>query len=121
MVPVCASAAEATSHLLSLALPALVLAKAENMDGVKEILVPCSACYLNLKKVEEKTDKIKEEKKEEKEVKNIRLDPYRQTADVDESNNVAPMPEEPVYFKIYKKHREEELPNPMQRDRGIKP
>jgi heterodisulfide reductase subunit B len=49
-----ASAAEATSRLLSLALPALVLAKAENMDGVREILVPCSACYLNLKKVEEK-------------------------------------------------------------------
>jgi heterodisulfide reductase subunit B len=55
-----ASAAEATSHLLSLALPALVLAKAENMDGVKEILVPCSACYLNLKKVEEKIRKDQE-------------------------------------------------------------
>ena len=52
-----ASAAEATSRLLSLALPALVLAKAENMDGFKEILVPCSACYLNLKKVEEKIRK----------------------------------------------------------------
>jgi heterodisulfide reductase subunit B2 len=52
-----ASAAEATSHLLSLALPALVLAKAENMDEFKEILVPCSACYLNLKKVEEKIRK----------------------------------------------------------------
>ena len=52
-----ASAAEATSHLLSLALPACVLAKAENMDGVDEILVPCSACYLNLKKVEEKIRK----------------------------------------------------------------
>jgi len=55
-----ASAAEATSHLLSLALPALVLAKAENMDGFKEILVPCSACYLNLKKVEEKIRKDSE-------------------------------------------------------------
>jgi heterodisulfide reductase subunit B len=55
-----ASAAEATSYLLSLALPALVLAKAENMDGVKEILVPCSACYLNLKKVEEKIRKDQE-------------------------------------------------------------
>jgi heterodisulfide reductase subunit B2 len=52
-----ASAAEATSHLLSLVLPALVLAKAEDMDGFKEILVPCSACYLNLKKVEEKIRK----------------------------------------------------------------
>jgi heterodisulfide reductase subunit B len=55
-----ASAAEATSYLLSLALPALVLAKAENMDGVKEILGPCSACYLNLKKVEEKIRKDQE-------------------------------------------------------------
>jgi len=52
-----ASAAEATSSLLSLALPAYILAMAEEMDGNKEILVPCSACYLNLKKVEEKSRK----------------------------------------------------------------
>jgi heterodisulfide reductase subunit B len=52
-----ASAAEATSYLLSLALPAYILAMAEEMDGIKEILVPCSACYLNLKKVEEKSRK----------------------------------------------------------------
>ena len=50
-----ASAAEATSYLLSLALPARNLALAERMDDVKDILVPCSACYLNLKKVEKKT------------------------------------------------------------------
>lgn len=49
-----ASAAEATSYLLSLSLPACVLAMAEKTDGVSQILVPCSACYLNLKKVEEK-------------------------------------------------------------------
>lgn len=52
-----ASAAEATSHLLSLALPAYNLAIAEEMDGTQEILVPCSACYLNLKKVEKKSRK----------------------------------------------------------------
>ena len=52
-----ASAAEATSHLLSLALPARNLALAEKMDGLNDIMVPCSACYLNLKKVEEKTKK----------------------------------------------------------------
>jgi len=52
-----ASAAEATSFLLSLALPAYNLAMAEEMNGSKEILVPCSACYLNLKKVEEKSRK----------------------------------------------------------------
>jgi len=50
-----ASAAEATSLLLSLALPARNLALAEQADDVRDILVPCSACYLNLKKVEEKT------------------------------------------------------------------
>jgi heterodisulfide reductase subunit B len=50
-----ASAAEATSYLLSLALPARNLAIAEKMAGPRDILVPCSACYLNLKKVEEKT------------------------------------------------------------------
>jgi heterodisulfide reductase subunit B len=52
-----ASAAEATSGLLSLALPARNLAIAEKMDDVSDMLVPCSACYLNLKKVEEKTRK----------------------------------------------------------------
>jgi heterodisulfide reductase subunit B len=52
-----ASAAEATSELLSLALPARNIAIAEKMVEVSDILVPCSACYLNLKKVEEKTRK----------------------------------------------------------------
>ena len=50
-----ASAASSTSYLLSLALPARNLAIAEKTDGVSDILVPCSACYLNLKKVEEET------------------------------------------------------------------
>ena len=49
-----ASAAEATNRHLALALPARNLALAEKMGGTKEILVPCSACYLNLKAVEEK-------------------------------------------------------------------
>jgi len=52
-----ASAAESTSYLLSLALPARNLALAEKMDDLSDILVPCSACYLNLKKVEEKIRK----------------------------------------------------------------
>ncbi|UCF95383.1 MAG: CoB--CoM heterodisulfide reductase iron-sulfur subunit B family protein [Desulfobacterales bacterium] len=50
-----ASAADATSHLLSLALPARNLALAAKQGEGDDILVPCSACYLNLKKVEEKT------------------------------------------------------------------
>jgi heterodisulfide reductase subunit B len=48
-----ASAAEATSRFLSLALPARNLALAEAMDPDLAILVPCSACYLNLKKTVE--------------------------------------------------------------------
>jgi len=55
-----ASAATAISHWLSLALPARNLAIAEKMADIKDILVPCSACYLNLKKVEEKTRKDQE-------------------------------------------------------------
>ena len=57
-----ASAAAPTSHLLSLALPAINLAiaeraNAENQNGNLDILVPCSACYINLKRVEEVTRK----------------------------------------------------------------
>jgi heterodisulfide reductase subunit B2 len=52
-----ASAAESKSSLLSLVLPALNLAKAEEMDPEANVLAPCSACYLNLKKVEIKTRK----------------------------------------------------------------
>jgi heterodisulfide reductase subunit B len=48
-----ASAAEACSELLSLALPAINLAIAEKMDPRQDLLVPCSACYLNLKKANE--------------------------------------------------------------------
>lgn len=47
-----ATAAESTSALLSLALSARNLALAEKMDPSSDILVPCSACYLNLKKAE---------------------------------------------------------------------
>ena len=57
-----ASAAESISDLLSYVLPARNLAIAEKMSAKSgesiDILVPCSACYLNLKKVTEdiKTD-----------------------------------------------------------------
>ena len=50
-----AGAAEAIRYLLSLALPARNLAIAGKKEDVRDILVPCSACYLNLKKVEVKT------------------------------------------------------------------
>jgi heterodisulfide reductase subunit B len=52
-----AGAAESISYLLSLALPARNLAIAEKQKDARDILVPCSACYLNLKKVVEKTQR----------------------------------------------------------------
>ena len=49
-----ASAAESTSELLALALPARNLALAERCPEPHDLLVPCSACYLNLKQAAEK-------------------------------------------------------------------
>jgi len=48
-----ASAAEAMSLLLSLVLPARNLALAERTNAGADFLVPCSACYLNLCKVDD--------------------------------------------------------------------
>ena len=48
-----ASAAAPISHLLSLALSARNLALAEQAPEAGSVLVPCSACYLNLKKARE--------------------------------------------------------------------
>ncbi len=50
-----ASAAESVSKLLSLALPARNLALAERHSPGLDVLAPCSACYLNLRRVQEKT------------------------------------------------------------------
>jgi len=49
-----ATAAQSVSRLLSLALPARNLALAEKQNKDLDLLVPCSACYLNLKMTEEK-------------------------------------------------------------------
>jgi heterodisulfide reductase subunit B len=49
-----ASAAAPINHLLSLCLGARNLALAEQMAPDSQILVPCSACYLNLKKAQDK-------------------------------------------------------------------
>jgi heterodisulfide reductase subunit B len=50
-----ASASDSIVYLLSTATPARNLAIAEKAADVTDILVPCSVCYLNLKKVEENT------------------------------------------------------------------
>ncbi|MFC1580504.1 CoB--CoM heterodisulfide reductase iron-sulfur subunit B family protein [Thermodesulfobacteriota bacterium] len=48
-----ASAAEATSFLLSMVLGARNLAMGEKLDLEGDFLVPCSACYINLRRVED--------------------------------------------------------------------
>jgi heterodisulfide reductase subunit B2 len=50
-----ASAVDGISRLLSMVLPARNLALAEKTQTAADMLVPCSACYLNLKRVEDHT------------------------------------------------------------------
>lgn len=51
----------------------------------------------------------------DKEATAIVLDPFRETADIDESNNLWPVKELPTRFQVYKKHRQKEQLNPMQK------
>lgn len=53
----------------------------------------------------------------------IRIDPYKETADIDESNNNWPVRELPSRFEVFRKHVQEEQPNPMQKAKAkaIKP
>ncbi|MFQ5447941.1 MAG: M1 family metallopeptidase [Saprospiraceae bacterium] len=68
-------------------------------------------------------DKVTKVFVKDKPVKSVRLDPFRETADVDETNNTRPMPSEPHLIKVFKGHRQEEQLNPMQKAQGktIKP
>ncbi len=50
-----------------------------------------------------------------KEVDAIIIDPYKQTADVDESNNNWPVKQLPSRFQVFKKHKAEKQMNPMQK------
>jgi heterodisulfide reductase subunit B2 len=50
-----ATSAATIGRMITYALPARNLAMAERMDQGCDLLIPCSACYLNLKKVEEIT------------------------------------------------------------------
>jgi heterodisulfide reductase subunit B len=52
-----ASAAHMTDHLLSLALPARVLAKAETIPGVTEMVAPCAACHISFATMEHEIGK----------------------------------------------------------------
>ena len=53
----------------------------------------------------------------DKVVKAIRLDPYRETADIDESNNNWPVRQVPNRFQVFKAHKEGKITNPMQKAR----
>ncbi len=59
----------------------------------------------------------------DKVVTGIVIDPYKETADVDESNNNWPVKEVPSRFQVFKKHRQHKKPNPMQKARAgtVKP
>ncbi len=53
----------------------------------------------------------------------IRIDPLKETADIDESNNNWPVRELPSRFEVFRKHVQKEQPNPMQKakDKVINP
>lgn len=57
----------------------------------------------------------------EKTVKSVRLDPWRETADVDETNNTKPIPAAPKLIMVYKKHKFDEGPNMMQKAKVKRP
>lgn len=51
----------------------------------------------------------------DKPVKNIQLDPFEETADIDSDNNRYQIDEEPTLFQVYKSHKTIESPNAMQK------
>ncbi|HSF88219.1 MAG TPA: hypothetical protein VLA46_02315, partial [Saprospiraceae bacterium] len=54
-----------------------------------------------------------------KEVTGIVIDPYKETADIDMSNNNWPVKELPSRFQVFKQHRTEEMTNAMQRNGAV--
>jgi hypothetical protein len=78
-------------------------------DGTKEVeRIPAEIWRKNENKVTKVFVK-------DKVAKSVKLDPFRETADIDERNNTKPMPAQPTLFKVYKKDRDQEQPNPMQK------
>ena len=78
-------------------------------DGTKEIeRIPVEIWRKNEKKFRQTFVK-------EKQVQSVKLDPWRELADIDEANNTYPVPEKPVLFKVYKKDKYKPAPNMMQR------
>lgn len=56
-------------------------------------------------------------------VTSVIIDPYKETADIDESNNTWPIKEVPTRFQLFKQHKYKDKPNPMQKalQKDIKP
>ena len=54
-----------------------------------------------------------------KEVTGIVINPYKETADIDMSNNNWPVKEFPSRFQVYKQHKTEEMTNAMQRNGSV--
>ncbi len=78
-------------------------------DGTKEVeRIPVEIWRLN----EEKFTKVFVK---DKVVTGIVIDPYKETADIDESNNNWPVKELPSRFQVFKKNKMKEQPNPMQK------
>jgi len=90
-----------------------VIIEWEFEDGTKEIeRVPVEIWRKN----EEKFTKVFVK---DKEVKGIVIDPYHETADIDESNNNWPVKELPSRFQVFKKHKSKEVLNPMQKAKKV--
>lgn len=86
-----------------------VIIEWEFKDGTKEIeKIPVEIWRKN----EEQFTKVFVK---DKEVKGIVIDPYHETADIDESNNNWPVKELPSRFQVFKKHKSKKLLNPMQK------
>lgn len=78
-------------------------------DGSKEVQrVPVEIWRLN-------EDKFTKVFVKDKEVTGIVIDPYKETADIDESNNNWPVKELPSRFQVFKKHKQNKTLNPMQK------
>ena len=54
-----------------------------------------------------------------KEVTSIVIDPYKETADIDEENNNWPVRELPDRFQVFKANKMKEKPNPMQKAQKV--
>ena len=85
-------------------------------DGTKEIERIAAEIW------RKNENEIKKAFVKDKKVTNVRLDPYRETADINDTNNSVAIPDKPKLFKVYKEDEEEKILNPMQKAKGkVKP